>query len=202
MNNNIIYIIIVFVIIYFIFNNNKNNNNNIEKFTQLTGFNNIVLSNEIGDLQSIQFPPRIIVLWSGDISQIPEGWTICDGTTKNGIITPDLRGKFVLGVNPESTNPEFRVTNKSGGSNKISKNQVPAHTHSYNDVYFVENEDFVKRNVGNTYIKIEGANNMWGLGTNMDWDNSAMGKTRETSSIGNGEDYYPPYYILAYIMRI
>ena len=36
----------------------------------------------------------------------------------------------------------------------------------------------------------------------MDWDNSAMGKIKDTTLIGNRDDYYPPYYILAYIMKI
>ena len=55
-----IYIIIVLIIIYLFTNYKKDNVS--EKFTQLSGFNNIVLSNENGDLQSIQFPIGIIVL--------------------------------------------------------------------------------------------------------------------------------------------
>jgi len=35
-----------------------------------------------------------IVLWSGAIVDIPEGWVLCDGN--NG--TPDLRNKFVVGA--------------------------------------------------------------------------------------------------------
>jgi len=36
----------------------------------------------------------IIVLWSGSIATIPNGWQLCDGT--NG--TPDLKSKFILGA--------------------------------------------------------------------------------------------------------
>jgi len=35
-----------------------------------------------------------IVLWSGAIVDIPDGWLICDGN--NG--TPDLRNRFVVGA--------------------------------------------------------------------------------------------------------
>ncbi|GAI52202.1 unnamed protein product, partial [marine sediment metagenome] len=35
-----------------------------------------------------------IVLWSGAIVDIPDGWILCDGN--NG--TPDLRNKFVVGA--------------------------------------------------------------------------------------------------------
>ena len=35
-----------------------------------------------------------IIMWSGSIVSIPNGWRLCDGT--NG--TPDLRDKFVVGA--------------------------------------------------------------------------------------------------------
>lgn len=36
----------------------------------------------------------MILLWSGTVVDIPDGWHLCDGT--NG--TPDLRDKFVAGA--------------------------------------------------------------------------------------------------------
>lgn len=36
----------------------------------------------------------IIVLWSGAIVDIPDGWILCDGNDG----TPDLRNKFVVGA--------------------------------------------------------------------------------------------------------
>lgn len=36
----------------------------------------------------------MIVIWSGAIIDIPNGWHLCDGT--NG--TPDLRDKFIMGA--------------------------------------------------------------------------------------------------------
>lgn len=35
----------------------------------------------------------IIVLWSGAIVDIPQGWHLCDGTNS----LPDLRNKFIVG---------------------------------------------------------------------------------------------------------
>lgn len=40
------------------------------------------------------FPVDGIILWWGQISTIPAGWALCDGT--NG--TPDLRDRFVVGA--------------------------------------------------------------------------------------------------------
>ena len=39
-------------------------------------------------------PSGVIVMWSGSIDSIPEGWALCDGN--NG--TPDLRDRFILGT--------------------------------------------------------------------------------------------------------
>lgn len=36
----------------------------------------------------------IIVLWSGALVDIPDGWVLCDGN--NG--TPDLRNRFIIGA--------------------------------------------------------------------------------------------------------
>lgn len=35
-----------------------------------------------------------IVLWSGAIVDIPDGWVLCDGSNS----TPDLRNRFILGA--------------------------------------------------------------------------------------------------------
>ena len=39
-------------------------------------------------------PRGVIVMWSGKLSAIPDGWALCDGTAG----TPDLRAKFVKGA--------------------------------------------------------------------------------------------------------
>ena len=50
-------------------------------------------------------PKGTIVLWSGTIATIPNGWVLCDGT--NG--TPDLRNRFVVGAGDE-----YSVGDKGG----------------------------------------------------------------------------------------
>jgi len=42
-------------------------------------------------------PAGIIMMWSGLIEDIPQGWVVCDGTQN----TPDLEGRFILGVTDE-----------------------------------------------------------------------------------------------------
>ena len=46
------------------------------------------------DTPAAGLPSGVIVMWSGTLDAIPDGWALCDGS--NG--TPDLRNRFVLGV--------------------------------------------------------------------------------------------------------
>ena len=41
-------------------------------------------------------PIGTIVMWSG--STVPDGWALCNGQTANGVRTPDLRNKFIVGA--------------------------------------------------------------------------------------------------------
>lgn len=68
------------------------------------------------------YPPGIILIWSGALNAIPEGWALCDGS--NG--SPDLRERFVMGA-PTGEDPGAQ-----GGTNSfaLALNQMPAHTHS------------------------------------------------------------------------
>lgn len=56
-------------------------------------------------------PPGVIVMWSGLISAIPAGWSLCDGT--NG--TPNLLDRFVRSVATATTDP-----GTTGGANSVS----------------------------------------------------------------------------------
>ena len=69
-------------------------------------------------------PYGTIIMWSGDESNIPETWALCDGT--NG--TPDLRERFILAAG--ATNAAHTV----GGSDSITVTGTiepgGEHTHS------------------------------------------------------------------------
>jgi microcystin-dependent protein len=43
-----------------------------------------------------------IIMWSG--STPPTGWAVCDGSISNGVQTPDLRGRFVVGASTNDWN--------------------------------------------------------------------------------------------------
>jgi hypothetical protein len=62
-------------------------------------------------------PSGVILMWSGSIASIPNGWLLCDGSNS----TPDLRNRFVVGAG--ST---YAVNATGGSANAI----VVSHTHT------------------------------------------------------------------------
>lgn len=69
-----------------------------------------------------QMPVGGIIMWSGSVSNIPDGWTLCNG--QNG--TPDLRDRFILGAGAA------KQPGDTGGSETatLSTLNLPAHSHS------------------------------------------------------------------------
>lgn len=172
---------VVGIIVYILYRDffSKNREGYNRRYAALDGSNNIVLTDNKGNLSSIQFPKGMIMLYQG--STAPEGWALCDGS--NG--TPDLRGKFVLGFNSSSDNVLYRTIGGSGGSEtttvKItSADQLAPHTHFYNSGF-------------------------GGCGCKSD---SGIGNDRrESESTGKsvpitGIPIMPPFYTLAYIMKL
>lgn len=115
-------------------------------------------------------PVGAIIMFSGSATNLPPDWRVCDGT--NG--TPDLRGRFVIGVGPSYA---FRST---GGQAKVTLtiDEMPAHAHS-------------------------GLGMPWGAPSNGDTPDLKPG-TADTDTTGGGEPHenLPPYYALYYIMKV
>jgi microcystin-dependent protein len=79
-----------------------------------------------------EVPVGGVIIWTK--SNIPDGWAVCNGQ----LSTPDLRGRFVLGVGSRSgtANGKYWSTNNNlnntGGNNKymLSKSEMPQHNHT------------------------------------------------------------------------
>jgi len=138
-----------------------------------------------------------IILWSGTLTTIPNGWALCDGTTKNGRITPDLRERFVIGAGSTAYPP-----GTTGGKHSISltRDQLPAHSHDYRDRFFAE-----VGLGGSGGAGAEAASNVPGSKSGADNDNNRVAYfDRSTGIAGAGApvDIRPQFYALAYIMRV
>lgn len=61
------------------------------------------------------------MIWSGNSSNVPDGWVLCDGN--NGI--PDLSDKFVLGAGNQ-----YNVGDTGGEeSHTLTIEEMPSHNH-------------------------------------------------------------------------
>lgn len=67
----------------------------------------------------------LIIIWSGALAAIPAGWDLCDG----GASRPDLRTRFLRGINTGVTNP-----GTTGGNDTHIHVEGVAGTHSHTEV--------------------------------------------------------------------
>lgn len=137
--------------------------------------------------------PGTIIMWYGDLANIPEGYVLCDGN--NG--TPDLRNKFVVGAGSD-----YKM-GSIGGNNSItlSVDQLPPHNHSGSGTTDVnEINPKCTRNGGDGDGYLTGKNN----------SSSKCHPLRHqhqfkltTDNTGNNTpiDIRPPFYALYFIMK-
>ena len=155
-------------------------------------------------------PSGAIIMWSGSIASIPSGWALCNGA--NG--TPDLRNRFVIGsssdVSGVSNTSVTGANTKTGGSkdaivvkhtHTASVSSDGAHTHT-----MVGNSgDGTNAGTFNYISYSDGMNSA----PNMTWTSSIQpaGAHSHTVTInGTGSSganaNLPPYYALAFIMKL
>jgi microcystin-dependent protein len=188
MNETIKTILIALIVVWLYNNYGKEGFDYRYNNPSLDGYNNMVLTDPNGNLASIPFPKGMIMIWTQN--NIPSGWALCDGN--NG--TPNLSGKFLLGVNPDpNAAANFRTPGMGGGSAKISVGQLPAHNH-----------DIVGKGDDTGFC----ASGECGFYSTDRWSNdrevraSTSGGKLVVENTGSGQDYYPPFVTVAYIMKL
>jgi len=134
------------------------------------------------------FPIGGIIIWSGSIANIPSGWALCDGT--NG--TPNLRDRFVVGAGTS-----YAVGNTGGSKDAI----VVSHAHTTSTAG-LHAHTVQTRDAGGQSGFLGETNN---LGTTNTYTTSSAGAhthTISTTGSSGTNANLPPYYALAYIMKI
>lgn len=133
-------------------------------------------------------PSGGIILWSGSANTIPSGWVLCDGN--NG--TPNLVDKFILGAG--ATTPAVGTT---GGSKDAI---VVNHTHTVNDP---GHNHAVAIAAGSPGLIAQVANSYYGNTNNTrPTTTSKTGITINNQGSDGTNANMPPYYALAYIMKL
>lgn len=141
-----------------------------------------------------------IIMWSGATNAIPGGWALCNGQSVNGKQTPNLVDRFVVGAGAS-----YAVGSTGGATNTIlSMLQIPAHTHHYKDGYILENLGDFGSNYIDGYDQLySGKRGNGSLDSNNDTIFYRWMYTEATGAASPAPvPTAPPYYALAYIMRV
>ena len=134
------------------------------------------------DEPSYAVPIGGIIMWSG--SSVPNHYILCDGGSKNGIQSPNLSNRFIKAGS-------LGDINKTGGKStvELTVDNLPPHDHGlpYEQGKWGDNAN-------NRDLYPQGSSKS----TNV---NSGVYKTGTTGK-GQSFEIEPPYYTLAFIMRV
>lgn len=170
---------------------NQNAQNFDGRITTLESEVDSLQSNVVGINTEINgiFKTGMIMMWSGSISNIPSGWVLCNGQSG----APNLTNRFIVGAGGSYQ------TGSTGGADavRLTVQETPSHSHTYSDYY---QTTAVTRPGGNVGFE---KNPFSGGAVNGVTETGAF-TDRTTNSTGNNQfhENRPPYYALAFIMKL
>jgi len=159
---------------------------------------------DLESLRNLMMPKGGIIMWSGALSVLPTGFALCDGSNVADYgIVPDLRGRFVVGVDPRITTStvatnvtnlteNYGIIGSTGGKPnvtlKAAQSGSPEHDHPIVSDLGSSNTPVVQ--VSTKYYQ---SNN-----------NDSTLKTLKSSAVDAAESHEnrPPYFVLAYIIKV
>ncbi len=160
-------------------------------------------------------PIKGIIMYSGLQADIPANWAICDGN--NG--TPNLVNKFVVAaasfdVGTEEWRTAVDGTSKESGgaaTKTLGTNELPSHTHEkgtlavtggdHNHTYDRSNTQSLPS--GGSSSNRNNGSTSTNTGDSGDLTLTVSGSTgNQSGTTGEAFDILPPYYAIAYIMRV
>lgn len=188
-----------------------------------------ILAGKIDAGTTTSEPLGVVKMWAG--AKMPADYQLCDGaalkiseypelyaalgtafntaknhngttyTTQSGFFRlPDLRGRFIVGYNDVDT--EYNKYGSAGGEKKhaLTINEMPSHKHSTKDYYYAESYGTGVAHTGVDLMpkKVRGSGDS-------DGDNNYLYYyTHDTEAQGGGVSHEnrPPYYALAYIIKV
>jgi microcystin-dependent protein len=167
--------------------------------------------------------PGTVKMWAGQIEKISQEYRLCDGALLsvidypelfenlgtafggNGVSSfalPDLRAKFIVGF--DSSKTDYNALGKYGGNETVTltKDQIPAHDHVRNALFNKlsaragdVNEQATPGSIDQATAQAE-----YNVGsmTEQRWNDATI------QSVGGGQSHEnrPPYFTLAYIIKV
>lgn len=160
-------------------------------------------------------PVGTILLWSGSLGSIPTNWHLCDGTTG----TPNLMDRFVVGAGnsysvaqtggsaTSSTSTTNNGSHSHGGSSAdshvLTQTEIPSHNHSWGLTHITGTTATSFADGGDNAVYM----NPTGASTGA--TGGGGGHTHTLTLVPDGTHNHtvvtstiPPYYALAYIMKV
>jgi len=154
-----------------------------------------------------------IIMWSGAVNNIPDGWLLCNGQqivggSLNGQNTPNLSGRFVVGVGNNGTT-NYPTVGDTGGEDEhvLTVNEMPNHDHGGETALDGGSDQTFTDNFRGTegVAGLGGGRTVGSNGTsNQEETISAPDHTHDIAAQGGGQAHEnrPAYYVIAYIMRV
>lgn len=139
------------------------------------------------------FTTGMIMMWSGSVGSIPAGWALCDGASG----TPDLRNRFIIGAgstySPGATGGSADAIVVSHSHTASSVVTDPGHTHS---IGYYPN----LRGVGGGANLSDG--DVGFKATTSEFTGISVATTVGSTGAAGTNANLPPYYALAFIMKL
>jgi len=138
-----------------------------------------------------------IIMWSG--ASVPENWALCNGQTAYGVTTPDLRNRFVL-----AAGGSYSIGSTGGAStHTLTIDEMPSHNHGVTDPGHTHAYtspligDYPGLDHDENGSAVEYPYHNWGTTSS-----STTGISIQSRGGGQAHNNMPPYYALAFIMRV
>ena len=142
-------------------------------------------------------------MWNG--TTIPTGWAFCDGSTVNGILTPNLANKFII-----SRSADNLTTTSITGAATTTGGSATSYLVDHRHVYVFDDNSTGSDNVDSYKGPLvsnggaDGGGTLHAFNTSKPKKNTgaAYSNTDSTVVAEINTANLPPYYALAFIMRI
>ena len=169
--------------------------------------------------------PGTVKMWSGQVVKISSDYRLCDGSLLSvkeypelfenlgvtfggdgvsSFALPDIRGRFVVGYDVSKTDYNGISKDKIGGSEKVTltEAQLPKHDHTNNSTFSklsAKASDIDEQSSPGS-IDPNNAGREYNVGSMSEqrWNEATI------QTVGNGEAHEnrPPYFVLAYIIKV
>ena len=131
-------------------------------------------------------PKGAVIMWHGEVNDIPDGWAICNG--ENG--TPDLRNRFIVGVHFNTDTEKKAAEEKMKQNISIKKAEVEEKTWKFQEAVSQYQRDPNNPQYTNNYsnCSIELNNSVKEMDT-LEKDSYILSTTKSKLNDKGGENY-------------